>query len=534
MKSRCISLWLAIVLCSLPMLADGGHDHIMAGEKLGAVSFPVSCSPAVQKAFERGVALLHSFEYEPAQNQFKRIAQRDPHCAMAYWGQAMSLYHQLWEHPSKADLMQGRKLLEQAQQLKPPTAREREYINALAVFYHDADKVAHPQRAAAYARAMEAVYQHNPQDREAAVFYALSLLGSDEADPTLANPRKAVAILSKIFDEQPDHPGVAHYIIHSCDNPQMASFGLEAARKYAAIAPASPHAVHMPSHIFARLGLWQDDIHSNLAALQAADKMEAMHLHVMHHRMHSMDFLQYAYLQIGEDHNAKAERDQLAKLRREDIEKDYRDYYDDMVSSFAARYSIERRQWRDALALRPLAGAAANIQLTTYWAHAIAAGHLHDPAAAQDALKTYERLMEKVKTGPWGYLLDGLKDEHEEVQAWVAYAEGKNENAIRLLTEVAGRQDKIGKGESDLPAREMLADMLMELGRAREALGEYEISLKTDPNRFNGLYGAAQAAEKLDQKKNAERYYAQLLKNCEGVNSDRAELAKARTLVAEE
>lgn len=533
MKSVRSFLPLVLLLTSLPLLADGAHDHAMPGEQVGKVSFPISCAPAVQKPFELGVALLHSFEYEPAETQFKQVAQSDPQCAMAYWGQAMTLYHQLWEHPSKEDLQQGKQLMLKAQQLKAKTPRERSYITALGVFYQAPPTEEYSRRTEAYSKAMEGVYQQFPQDREAAVFYALSLLGSDEGDPTLANPKKAVAILNKVFAEEPDHPGVAHYIIHSCDNPEMAAMGLAAARKYASIAPSSPHAVHMPSHIFARLGLWQDDIHSNLAALQAADKMEAMHLHVMHHRMHSMDFLHYAYLQVGDDAKARAEMEDLARIHRGDIEKDYRDYYDDMVTSFAARYALERRQWKEALALQPVAGAAPNIQLGTYWAHAIAAGHLHDAAAAQDALKTYEALLEEVKKGHWAFLINGLQGEHKEVRAWAAYAEGKPDEALRLLREVADRQDKIGKGESDLPAREMLADMMLDMQRPQDALAQYELSLKTDPNRFNGIYGAAQAAEKLNQKEKATGFYTQLLKNCDGVNSDRAELVQAKTLLAE-
>ncbi len=535
MKLRCsaICLLLSISSLSLIALADDGHDHHMApDEKLGSVSFPISCSPDVQKPFERGVALLHSFEYEMAEHQFKEVAEHDPKCAMADWGLAMSLYHQLWSHPSPQDIKSGQALLKKAKKLNPATPREREYIDALAAFYHG-DKVEHANRAAAYASAMEKVYQHNPQDREAAVFYALSLLGADKGDD-LANARKAVAILSKIFDEQPDHPGVAHYIIHSCDNPQMAQLGLAAARKYASIAPASPHAVHMPSHIFARLGLWQDDIASNTAALAAADKMAGMKFHTMHHRMHSMDFLEYAYLQIGDDQNAKAQIDNLAKYRKADIERDYQDYYDDMITGFNARYAIERRQWNEAMALQPVADAKPNQQVQTFWAHAIAAGHLHDAAAAREALAQYEKLLDQIKkNNPKFHLSGGFASEYKEVQAWVAYAQGKNDEALRLLREVAANQDQVGKGESEMPAREMLADMLLEMNRPKDALAEYEVSLKTDPNRFNGLYGAAQAAEKLGDQQKASGFYAQLLKNCEGVNSDRAELARARTLVAE-
>src|SRR5882757_2209878 len=259
---------------------DEPHHHHDAAEKLGTVSFPISCAPATQAQFERGMALLYSFEYETASDQFQEIQKKDPACAMAYWGQAMSLYHQLWDRPSKADLQHGAELLAKARSLNPPTARERDYMQALTVFYTDTGKIDHEKRAEAYAKAMDGVHQRNPQDREAAILYALALLGSaPERDPDLVNAKAAVAILNKLYEEQPDHPGIAHYIIHSCDNPSMAGLALPAARKYAGIAPASAHAVHMPSHIFARLGLWQDDINSNLAAIQVADRM-AEHHHV--------------------------------------------------------------------------------------------------------------------------------------------------------------------------------------------------------------------------------------------------------------
>jgi hypothetical protein len=257
LKLSSLVLFLSLLLYCFSLIADDPHQHDghTAGEKLGTVNFPTSCAAGVQASFERGVALLYSFEYEEAENQFKAVSSRDSHCAMAYWGQAMSLYHQLWARPGKSDLKRGGELLDKARELKPATDRERDYIEALAVFYRDPEKMDHPQRAEAYARAMEGVYQHNPKDREAGVFYALSLLGSgSERDPNHTNARKAVGILNALFEEQPDHPGIAHYIIHACDNPAMAGLGLAAARKYAAIAPSSPHAVHMPSHIFARLG----------------------------------------------------------------------------------------------------------------------------------------------------------------------------------------------------------------------------------------------------------------------------------------
>lgn len=524
---------LAIALVPSVFAQEPEHQHHHDGaENLGTVNFPVSCAPAVQPAFNRAMALLYSFEYESSLQAFEKISAGNSKCAMAYWGQAMSLYHQLWERPSKENLRRGAEYLRKAKALKAPTAREQEYIGALTIFYSDNEKLDHDKRASAYSDAMRKVYEHNPQDREAAVLYALSLLGSANVnDPEHTNDKAAVAILTKLFEEQPTHPGIAHYIIHSCDNPAMAGMGLTAARKYASIAPASAHAVHMPSHIFARLGLWQDDIQSNVAAIEIADKMIDMKLHVLHHRLHSMDFLEYAYLQIGDDANAKAQVTAIEKIRRSDVDANFEDYFEAHRASFPAVYLIERRQWKEALQLQPEKDAVPGAQSIAFWARAIAAGHLRDAAAANDALKHFDELVEATRKGPKPYVAEYLKNNREEVQAWADYASGKPDEAVKRMRSVADTQDKVGKGETELPAREMLADMLLESGKAQEALEQYEIALKTDPNRFNGLYGAAQAAGQLQQKDKAAAYYAQLLKNCSGSQSDRPELQQAKTIV---
>jgi tetratricopeptide (TPR) repeat protein len=521
----------AISFASLSLSTQEPQHYHDISEKLGTVSFATSCAPAVQSQFELGVALLHSFEYEVADAQFEEVAKKDPRCAMAYWGQAMTFYHELWNRPTKADLAQGAELLAKARSLEPRTARERDYIQALSVFYSDTERLDHNQRAGAYAKAMQGVRERNLNDHEAAIFYALSLLASGpDRDPNLTNAKAAVAILDELYDEQRNHPGIAHYIIHSCDNPAMASLALPAARKYASIAPSSPHAVHMPSHIFARLGLWQDDINSNLAAIQAADRM-AEHHHVMHHKVHSMDFLEYAYMQIGDDASAKATIEQIAAIRPEQMDHEFENYLLLRQAEVPAKYALERRQWKEALSLQPIAGAPSDVQLVTYWGRAVAAGHLHNAAAAQDALKHYDELLEATRKGPRPYVADGLKDQHQLVQAWAAYAAGNSDDAVRQLRAVADDQDRVGKAETELPAREMLADMLLDLQRPQEALTEYEISLRTDPNRFNGLYGAAQAATQVQQIAKASTYYSQLLKNCEGVRSDRPELVQAKTLL---
>jgi tetratricopeptide (TPR) repeat protein len=531
MKARLLSVFLPALLLAPPFFAqEHRHDSM---ESFGSVNFPVSCDPAVQSTFTRGLALLYSFEYEQAQQAFENVAQRDPACAMAYWGQGMSLYHQLWDRPSKATLERGGQLLSKARELKS-TPREHDYIQALSVFYTHIDQLDHAQRAEEYSNAMKGVTERNPDDREARIFYALSLLASGpDNDPNLTNAKAAVALLSKLFDEEPTHPGIAHYIIHSCDNPQMASLALPAARKYATIAPASPHAVHMPSHIFARLGLWQDDIQSNLAAIQIADKMSEMHLHALHHKVHSMDFLEYAYLQISDDAKAHELVRELSTMRVSPGDADFvQDYLQSRQSMFPVVYAIERRQWKEVLSLQPRDDAEPYTKSPSYWGRAVAAGHLHDAAAAQDALKHYDELVETTRKGPKPHIADGMKQPRKVMAAWTAYAAGKQEEALRALAEVADEQDKVGKGETEIPAREMLADMLLDSGRAQDALAQYELSLETDPNRFNGLFGAAVAAGKIQQREKATTYYLQLLKNCSGSHSERPELQQARTLVA--
>ncbi|HEY6253800.1 MAG TPA: hypothetical protein VI685_27910 [Candidatus Angelobacter sp.] len=533
MKSRAFFLVLTLLAYPLSLVADDDHHHFDPNEKLGTVSFPISCATAMQKPFERGVALLHSFVYEEAARQFQDVERQDPHCAIAYWGEAMSLYHQLWSRPTDADLKRGQELLGKAQTIKAKTLRERDYIAALAVFYRDSAAVDHEKRAIAYASAMKRVYQSYPKDQEAAVFYALSLLSSGRDETELENAKQAIAILNRLFAKNPDHPGIAHYLIHACDNPNFAQQGLAAARTYANIAPSSAHALHMPSHIFTRLGLWQDDIQSNLAAIDAARKQSPDFHHMLHHRLHSMDFLEYAYLQIGDDARAKALIEELAAIKQDDVDQEFRDYLNDMLTDFPARYGLERRQWKDVLALQPPAGIQPYSQANTYWAQAIAGGHLRDSAAARSAVDHYDAMLEATKKTDKAYYVDGMKTDRDEAHAWLAFAEGKNEEALNLLRGVADKQDHLGKAEVALPAREMLADMLLDLGRYQEALVEYEKSLHTDPNRFNGLYGAARAAELTQQPLKAAAYYAQLLKNCDnGLHSDRPELARARELIA--
>lgn len=533
MKSLTCFLILLLALFAFGAAFADEHHHFDPNEKLGTVSFPTSCIPAVQKPFQRGVVLLHSFAYEEARQQFQEIEQKDPQCAIAYWGEAMSLYHQLWNRPSEADLQQGLELIQKAQTIKARTQRERDYVDALGRFY--APKGEYKDHSHAYGDAMKRVSEKYASDHEAEVFYALALLSSAGGDE-MENSAKAIGILNKLFGTEPDHPGVAHYLIHACDNPRFAQQGLAAARKYASIAPSSPHAVHMPSHIFARLGLWQDDIDSNAAAIEAARKQASHSDNMMHHRIHSMDFLEYAYLQIGDDAKAKAIVDEAASIKPEDIAPEFRPWLVNSVHlRFPAMYALETRQWKDAFDIRPPADMEPHTKSIAYWAQAVAAGHLREAPAARKAVEQFDAVLEATKKGTKPYIADGMSTNRDEAHAWLAFTEAKYDAALKLLRSVAEKQDAVGKGEVELPAREMLADMLVELGRPEEALVEYEKSLHTDPNRFNGLYGAAHAAELAHQPEKAAGYYAQLLKNCDnGLHSDRPELTRAKTLVARE
>src|SRR5205809_4891936 len=380
----------SLILC-VPLLADEGHHHDeMTVQQLGTVHFPVSCAASVQKPFERGVALLHSFWYEEAKKQFEQVAKDDPSCAMAHWGVAMSLWHQLWNEPDAATVKTGRKEIKKAKSLHPETDRERNYIAAADKFYAKG-KHEHRARAEAYSKAMETMYQRYPDDREAAAFYGLSLLASEpEKDKDFVKRKKAGSVLEKVFAEEPDHPGVAHYLIHSYDTPQLAALGLPAARRYAKIAPAAPHALHMPSHIFARLGLWQDDIDSNLASIAATRKTAAMHMGGAGHQYHAMDFLVYAYLQSGREAEAQCVYDEVKTLPSE---KEYGfDPHAFALARFPAIYAVELHHWTEAAALTPVPDTELGDNAITYWARAIGAARNGNAAEARKNVAELESI----------------------------------------------------------------------------------------------------------------------------------------------
>ncbi|MEA3198095.1 MAG: hypothetical protein QOF32_2147 [Gammaproteobacteria bacterium] len=518
-----------------------GPATTSSAERLGTVSFPVSCAPAVQARLTRGVALLHDFWYQEAQRQFEEIAKADPDCAMAHWGVAMSLFHQIWDRPDAATVAHGWREMQSAQAHPAKTPREREYVAALSGFYQP-DQRDYRSRIEGYAAAMAKLYADYPLDTDAGAFYALAMLAAQAPDDaSVTQNQKAMAVLTRLFAKYPDHPGVVHYIIHACDTPSLAPDGLVAARHYGEIAASAPHAVHMPGHIFARLGMWQADIDSNLDSVAASHAAEARKQSGAMDQFHSDDFLLYAYLQSGQDARAKAVlADSAAAIAHFETMSDMGDHYmTGMFPYYRTKlpifYDLEMRDWNVAAALEAVASAPPEAQTLTFWARTVAAGHLHQPRQARDDLREYDALIEKIKKGRHAYFADstGARIERGEMLAWSAYAEGNSADAVKQMQESADLQDKVGQGEVDIPAREMLADILLELKRPQEALVEYKRSLTLSPNRFNGLFNAGVAAEAVGDKALAQFYYATLLKLTDnGSQSTRPEFDHVRTVVS--
>lgn len=523
-------------------LAHGkAPDTIDPTERLGTVSFAVSCAPGTQPFFDRGVALLHDFWYDEARPQFERIIAADPNCAMAHWGLAMSGFHQIWNRPDPAMMEFGQKEMQKAGALPIKTARERAYIGALAAFFQPGP-AEYPGRIATYSAAMGKLYAQNPEDVDAGAFYALSLLAAEPSgDTSLAQEHKAMAVLKPLFAKAPDNPGVLHYITHACDNPSMAPEGLAAANHYGEVAISGPHAFHMPGHIYARLGLWQQDIDSQLGSIAASERAESHGETGVMDEPHSFDFLLYAYLQSGQDAKAKAalERSAAPLSTIASMPEMGNMHMDGMVQNYRAKlpifYSLEMRDWNSVAAMQPASDTPPIVATMIFWARAIAHGHLHDSDAAHADLAAYDNAIAEVRKGPHAYEVAGTypKIERDEILAWGNFAANKPAEALGSMRSAADLQDKVGQGEVDIPAREMLADMLLDLNKPREALAEYELSLKLSPNRLNGLYNAARAAEAAGDRNKAVQLYTALLRNTgNGKDSTRPELARARAAVA--
>jgi hypothetical protein len=534
----------ALAFGAATLFAQEHHHHGAEGgdaksiERLGTVSFPTSCSANTRIPFERGIALMHSFWYEEASAQFRSVAAADPQCAMAQWGIAMTEWRPLWDGLPDDRRRLGRAEIAKAQSLKPPSDREQRYVNALAIIFN-ADSSGADQATAAYVQAMASLHAAYPQDHEAAAFYALGILAGMDSSNPVGTGRRALAVLEPEFAANPNHPGFAHYIVHAADMPQLAHEGLPAAQRYLAIAPSSPHALHMPGHIFARLGMWPEDIASNEKSAKASEEAAREGKGGASHELHAYEFLFYAYLQEADDANARRIVEGtpalIARLRKiPGIE-------NDGMIGFASAFQVEangiyRLETGDnagALAIEP-DKADQYAREEGDWVHAIAAGRLRDAAAAEAAqADAAEMYAQRRKTNPSTYSLTVMKIPEGTISAWTSFARHQDADALREIAATADLQDRFGQSEVDIPVREMYADMLLMSGRPADALTQYRTSLANSPNRFNGLFHAAQAAEQTGDSAAALGFYRQLLTvTGNGAHSTRTELAHAREYLA--
>jgi hypothetical protein len=532
-----------LLICVALAAAQEDHSQHQHALILGTVEFPTSCNATAQPLISRAVAMLHSFGYEESRRTFADAAKADPACAMAWWGVARTWYHPVWPPPSADQLKQGAAALDRALATDTKSARERDYIQALAVFYKDWQSVDHLARAKNYERALASVADRNPQDDEAAIFHALQLVAIgylDPADKTYAWQKKGAEILNALLPRHPDHPGIAHYVIHSVDFPALAELGLKAARAYAAIAPDSSHAQHMPSHIFTRLGLWEDSISSNIAAAKSG-VAQSQRLHGgggSFDQLHALDYLMYAYLQVGKDASAHKVLGEMSAIDRLD-ENQFAAAY--AFAAAPARWALERRDWKAAAALevRPAWfpwDRFRNAQALVYYAKAIGAARAGDPASARRAaaeLDAIRKALPATRDYDWS---GSIASQSEAAEALIAWSDGRKSEGLRQLRLAADHEDAVDKHPVTpgalLPVREMLADLLLENGSAADALKEYEAVLKTAPRRFHATAGAAQAADRAGDHAKARAYAMQLQQIAPSPEASRPELSWARTYLA--
>jgi Tetratricopeptide repeat len=494
-------------------------------QDLGKVHFEISCKPDAQQQFDQAMLYQHSFWYRASQKSFEEALKADPECAIAYWGIALSLLYNPHVAPPVKNLAEGAAALAKGKALSAKTQRERDYIDALDAMYADYDKVDHRTRVLAYLKAMEQLAQRYPNDDEAQIYYALALnVGASPADKTYANQLKGAAILEKIWTRQPEHPGIAHYLIHLYDTPALAEKGLAAARRYAKMAPGAAHAQHMPSHIFTRLGYWQESIASNIESSRVAKEAGDFH-----EQLHSMDYLVYAYLQLGQDGKAKAVIDDMTKVAGF-TETFLPGPYALAVSP--ARYAVERGDWKAAAELQVRPSPLANVQAMTYFARALGAAHSGNPEAAKADITRLTELRDKLRDAKDGYWSEQVDIQRQVATAWVLYAEGKRDDALNAMSAAADAEDKTEKHPVTpgvpKPARELYGVMLLDSGNAREALTAFEATLKKEPNRLGAYAGAATSAEKAGDKAKAKEYYEKIVAIADGADNSRTEFADAR------
>jgi tetratricopeptide (TPR) repeat protein len=514
----------AAVGTALTLSAFGQVD----GKKLGTVHFETSCKPEAQRLFDRGMLYQHSFWYRASQKTFEDILKVDAECAIAYWGIAVSLLWNPHIAPPAKNLAEGVAALAKAKSIGARTGRERDYIAALGEMYADYDKVDHRTRMQAYAKAMEQLAGRYPKDDEAQIYYALALnTSASPDDKTYASQLKGAAILEPIARRQPQHPGVAHYLIHLYDYPPIAEKGIEAARRYAKIAPAAAHALHMPSHIFTRVGYWEESISSNLDAGRAAKEA-----HDLHDELHAMDYLVYAYLQLGKDKKARDVTDAMNDVNGF-TETFLPGPYARAISP--ARYVLERGDWKAAAALQVRSSPLPQVQAITYYARALGAARSGDAVAARTDIATLTELREKLRQSKDAYWAAQVDIQGQIATAWVLYAEGKREEALKAMSAAANAEDKTEKHPVTpgvpRPARELYGVMLLESGMPEEALAAFEATLKKEPNRLGAYVGAATAADKSGDRAKAREHYAKVVAIASGADEARVEVGAARAFL---
>jgi tetratricopeptide (TPR) repeat protein len=500
----------------------------------GEVHFAISCEASVQATFDQAVAMLHSFEFGAAAKAFTAVAHDDPTCAMAYWGLATTAMGSLFAgRTGPVALEKGWDLVQQAKTLGAKTAREQAYIAAAEAFYRDADKRDQGQRMRAYTDALEQIYIKYPDDPEAEIFYGYAVAAlAPPTDKTYAYELKGAAILEKAFARNPNHPGAAHYLIHAYDHTPIAARGLAAARRYPTIAPFAPHALQIPSHIFARLGLWQDSIDANRPAAKVDN---------LFWKFLAMDFLLYSYLETGQDQAAKKVLDEFTAIESVDVHHVNIAY---VLADMPTRYAVERRRWDEA--------AAISLPKTDYpwtrfpqaeavlvFVRALGAARTADATTANKDLDRLQELHANLVKAEGDafkdYWLTQIDVHRQMVTAWITHAEGKREEALQMLRTAADREDAIEKDPvvpaTIISARELLGEMLLESNRPQQALEAFEADLRNEPSRFWSLYGAAQAAERAGDRERARSFYADLVARSVGADGDRAALKAARTFL---
>jgi tetratricopeptide (TPR) repeat protein len=504
---RTLLLVVAIGFAIHPMAAQ--HDHPVP-EKLGAVDFPVSCSAAVQPEFNRAVALLHSFAYSESEKSFRKVLATDPTCVMARWGIAMTFFHQLWEPPLNADsYAKGSEELSKATDTPAKTAREAGFISALNAVYSNSSQETLRERMVAYESRMSEVAKANPNDTEAQVFYALALLATaPPTDKSHANQKRAVAILEPLYGTNPQHPGIPHYLIHAYDNAEMASLGVKAARDYSAIAPSAPHALHMPSHIFTRLGMWNDSVAANQAARQAAHEEGDVG-----EELHAMDYLTYAYLQLGRNDDAAAVVADLSGMNNLQGQQFKIGY---AATAMPVRLAGERRDWETAARLPTSPNVPPEVMAVSIWARAVALARLGRISDASSEIARLREIERQLRAKGSNYGADQVAIQISESNAWIALANGNGALAQESMRAAAQLEDSIEKLPVTpgpiVPAREQLGDLLLELKQPQNALKEFEASLLQSPSRRNALIGASKAAELSKNREKSDFYAAEVQK----------------------